>query len=842
MTSPREVLHQPPNPADLRRVPPASPDCARVRGWARDYVDGDLDRALMQQVDAHVHACRTCAVELGRTEHERLRLLRALGRPALPPLPTDFAARVVARLVRDETATISVDALAAASARPPAPAAVAPPGGGPRRRALPPIAVLFAALALLCSLALLFDALDERAAPQRHARLVVITAEQSFHRHRPLGAGDGLGEHEMLRVGAGGGAYVEWHDASSREQPAATLRLHGKSQVLLAEGAPVVGGRVDLVTNRPVTIPLADGSAIEFGVGDYSLSAEPPPELLAVLGRDDLTLAMPKELLVEIEVRAGDHARILRPGHGPTLVAPGFIGVYQGSGATSIVAAGGGALAGGADAVRREQRDVPPAPITSRLFGRVIDEAGTACGGAEVLLSLEVFGMPFHTSRIAGADGSFQIETQGDLRASWAMVAALPPASRPHLGVLVPDALPLVRQGFSSAFAVPIRLRPSSPLRGLVFDDSGQVREGVAVVPCVVDDAFGLVLPLLGLRTQTDAFGAFQLARLPATLPAQQSLRLVFAHHELSPVVVDVPPRASPLALSELPPVDMRRLRWVRLDAVPGNHSIDLLEEVAGLPAGTALVRRTVFSDDGGAVPLVQIGWGRVWALYGGATTAVVRSLEFESIAGVPMLRPAAGTVAPLATVFQSLQAVPDVPVELANSYRHQRIGRNASPAETAWLRVLNEDGQPAVAAQVFAISGEGARGRGLPRFLGLTDEAGRLSLGTMDRPDVVIIDAAGNMHAERLTSGDEVSTVVVQRLGRVIIAPALRQAAAEIPIEFERRDWPLGGPAPTFVRHVGEASGWEIGDLVPGEYLVRIGESEFCVDVPNGGFVVIGS
>jgi len=31
-----DEMHQPPNPADLQRVPPGSPDCARVRGLLRD--------------------------------------------------------------------------------------------------------------------------------------------------------------------------------------------------------------------------------------------------------------------------------------------------------------------------------------------------------------------------------------------------------------------------------------------------------------------------------------------------------------------------------------------------------------------------------------------------------------------------------------------------------------------------------------------------------------------------------------------------------------------------------------------------------------------------------------
>jgi anti-sigma factor RsiW len=101
----REPLHQPPNPEDLRRVPPANPTCARVRGLLRDFVDGDLARDLCVEVEEHAHRCRVCAVELSRAEHERLIVCRAFAALARGerPLAPGFSARVVQRLVLDET-------------------------------------------------------------------------------------------------------------------------------------------------------------------------------------------------------------------------------------------------------------------------------------------------------------------------------------------------------------------------------------------------------------------------------------------------------------------------------------------------------------------------------------------------------------------------------------------------------------------------------------------------------------------------------------------------------------------------------------------------------------------
>ncbi|MFN8825545.1 MAG: zf-HC2 domain-containing protein, partial [Planctomycetota bacterium] len=73
MSLPREPLHQPPNPDDLRRLPPASPACAQVRGMLRDFADGDLSTTEVAHVENHLAGCRTCAVELARAEHEVLR-------------------------------------------------------------------------------------------------------------------------------------------------------------------------------------------------------------------------------------------------------------------------------------------------------------------------------------------------------------------------------------------------------------------------------------------------------------------------------------------------------------------------------------------------------------------------------------------------------------------------------------------------------------------------------------------------------------------------------------------------------------------------------------------------
>jgi len=839
--SAREPLHQPPNPDDLRRSPPSSPDCAQVRGWLRDFVDGDLEPSPARELEHHVHDCRTCAIELARTEHERMRLLRVCSSavPPLPALPDDFAACLVERLVLDETSMVREADVAAAVARAAEARAASPAAPRLTVARLSPVVLLLGAFAMFCVLGLVVRLADDASGPEGQSRLVVISADGTYHRGRQLGRGDGLGENQALRVAQGGLARVEWHDASSRPQPAATLRLRGNSAIRLSDGSPSLSGQIDLSTNRPVAIPMADGSVIEFGIGEYSVSVETPPELLGDATADPLA-SLPAELLIEVEVRGGDHARIVRPNVGATLVAAGFVGVWQGSGDTSVVAVGGGIAAAPRDEVNRaEQPTVEPA-TSSRLLGRVVDSAGSPCMGTDVMLTMAVKGSAVHASRVAEADGGFQIEGPSGVTVDWSMVLALPPASRPELGVLAPDVYAVLREGDVSAFRAPFTLQRSLPVYGTVRDEAGTARQGVLVVPCIVDDVFGLVLPMLAERRFSDANGGFRIDRLPAFLPSQQSLRLVLFHADLAATSVVVPERGGLLASVELPPIAMRMLRWVRMHALPSNATVDMLEEVPGLPAGAGLVRRRVVTDGDGVVPLTQVGWHPLWALYGGAATAVVRQMVFDSLAGTPRMRPAAGTVTPFATVFQPMQMVPAASLELANSYRHEHFGVPAGGGSLE-LAVRDPSGQAVADAQVFLLGVETARGRRVPQFLGLTGDDGAIRAAG-GAGDVVVISPRRSVFVVRAAEVESNLAIVPPEAGHMILPPQLQPVGQTLAVlEMQPLDWHLPGPAPTLSRCVGEANGWEVGDLPPGRYVVRIGTIEHQVVVPSGGFATIG-
>ena len=58
---PREVRHQPASLSDLRRFPPRTPECLRVREWMRDACDGELAAATRSEFEEHLHRCRDCS-------------------------------------------------------------------------------------------------------------------------------------------------------------------------------------------------------------------------------------------------------------------------------------------------------------------------------------------------------------------------------------------------------------------------------------------------------------------------------------------------------------------------------------------------------------------------------------------------------------------------------------------------------------------------------------------------------------------------------------------------------------------------------------------------------------
>lgn len=857
----RPPLHQPPNPEDLRRAPPRTPECARVRGLLRDFVDHDLDHVLAGEVEEHVHQCRACAVELARSEHEVLRLRDAFARTALakgatpPTLPVDFAARVVERLVLDETSLVSRDALAKAvsmaggvrreagvattgvATTGVASAGAGATGAGSMRDAgLRPAMAFFGALVCLLLLVLAMARFgDAAAAPNGVPRFVVVAADAAYGGNRWLRLGDGLGEGQSLRVGRGGGARVLWHDPSTKTQPAATLRVHGEGELHMVQGRPLLtSGAVDFETNRPVSIPMADGSQLDLGIGAYTISAGLRPG-------DDPLAALPVDLLIEVEVKAGDPATIVRPGFASTMVASGFMGIYQGASDTAVMPTGSGAV-GAAMPETREPAEVPAANAPL-LIGSVREWNGLPSVGANLGLA---FGAGPATGTMSGADGRFQVELKGASAADFVVALGIASAVRSDLGFIAPDAVRLVSQGSNRVMASPLVFDLSAPCFGSVRDDAGLPRGGVEVVPCLVDDLFGTVFPILHERVVTNSYGVFRCDRLPARLPVHQSLYLLCVHDELDAGVIAVPPRGSALAQFTLPPLVLPRLRTVQITDLEPHAVVSVLEELPGLPVGSGARRRIVTADALGRIEDLEVGWSPMWVGQMNDGDTRLRQLTVAAVAGGTTYRPSEPSSAELATVFRELDPIQGTAIEVVRSFRHQKFA--ALPTSVGvtqqTLGVQDVVGRGLV-AQVFAVSGTGPRGTANVRFLGFTSSIGRLVAGLSSTDDglVALTDDGSVGMASFNAAVTGVITMTAVGTGRAMLPAALRPAAnagALIELRFRRVDTSLPGLAPKTVRRVGNVTGWEAGDLVPGEYRVGIGSAEYLVTVPSGGFGII--
>jgi hypothetical protein len=864
---PREPLHQPPDPEQLRARPPRSPACAAVRGLLRDSADGDLSPDEQGRVDEHVHTCRECSIALGQAEHEVLRLRRAFAAPASFAeassfaVPPGFAARVVDRLVLDETSLLPRDAvlprdLGGRSGWAAGEAAAQHFGEGrnsgadtvaPRRR-WRLVAAIYAAsmLAVLLALGAGYELFVAEARPVAQARLVITAAADTYSDDGSrLTRGDGLGDTQSLWVGAGGAARAEWHDASAKRQPAATLELTNRGEVRVQDGATVlVQGSLLVDSRRSISIPVADGSRIDLGVGEYLIAVD---DLRSDRSRN-LLAAAPDDLRVSVEVRRGDGAQVVRPGLRSALVDHGQIGVYRGSSMVDVVpaAAGGGEyLAGGA----RRLEPVETVDLRqSLLSGVVVDRAGSAVAGADVLVSFGAQNLQRMLATGTAAAGSFFVETglvgsAAACSAPFAIVQALAPANRPDLGFGVPDVQRLVYRDGHARLADPVVLGSAIPVVGAVVDeDSGPVG-GVRIVPCVVDEIFASVLVWSAGQVQSGTAGEFVVRRLPSELPRYQHLALLLWHEQFEPLLVYVPERGSSALSAEGLRAVLRPLRPVRLVGLPANSALTVLEDVACLPTGTAAVRRPVATDVAGEAWL-SVGGGRLWLRNSSPTQPMLRELLREGTGPTAPFRPQGGSPRLFDVVFQGLQPLLGTELLAASANRFQRF-RAAVQSATSGILLSVQDsasGRPAAGAQVFAVRSGVARGLVQPRFLGFLPAAGAMLLDSEPGEfGVVVLGADGSVAASEIAASGEAVDLQLVASGRILLDPSLRSGdGSAVAVVCERLDPALRGLQQTLVRFTGPLQSWEISGVPAGQYLVVVGGRAVQLEVPAGGQVLL--
>tara|TARA_R110002096_G_scaffold296_10_gene1697 strand:+ start:24 stop:2684 length:2661 start_codon:yes stop_codon:yes gene_type:complete len=872
-TSNTNSMYQPPNSEDMRRTPPTNRGCARVRAKLRDYADGDLTVVDVASVDEHLQDCRVCAVELARAEHEVLRLRRAFEEiqaeqdadPRLD-LRSDFAARVVEQLVlTDMVDSVVTDRDAPSSKAASNAAAVVAVASSEnsgqeslsagttvrRDRELvlaSPAGMLVAGLLGLFVLVIGTRLLDWSVGqPVPFVGLVMVSGEGFGTNRHPLSGGDLIGEAEGVWVRRGGSATTEWHDLSERQQPAATIKLQ-TGEMQLKGGAPMlVDGTLLLQTNRSVTVPLIDGSRLSLGVGDYLLTAIPAdlddPGAFSPVG----TVPWGEGARIQVEVLNGEDAKILRNGPKSGVVAVGQVGSYQGSGPIDIYSlppTAGGSLGD-------RPRVLLPPQILASLGGHVMGPNGQPIVGASIAATYIADEQKFDVSQIAGtgANGAFSLPTQRSVDKAYGWASAAPSLQRPDLGLVAPDAVSFVIQGDVATLDRPLSVGYAATVHGVILNDQGEPQFGVKVIPLIVDELFATVFALPPFtHRMSGEDGRFQISQLPSYLPRHQRLALLLTDELLETVVVPVPVRGSALTSFEETTHVMRPLRSVGMYGLPSNATVNILEEIPGLPGGAAVVSRAVQTNPAGYVSGVLVGRGRIWMHSGGPTPRLKELLE-PSV-GAAVLHPV-GEFVSYAEHLRPLQPLADTRVKLQSTIRHQQIQIEDVPniVQSQTMRVTDVANNNVPYAQVFAVSKTALAGSPSTRFLGFTGENGVISIGAVAATeDVFVIGPNGGLAwiARPTATGNVAQTVELQlqATGRVLLGETLRPAAANpnrfVKVTFRRDPGEvLDGMTPVAIRFATDGY-WQMDDLPPGQYRAEVLGQEFSVVVPSSGFVTL--
>lgn len=816
-----EPRRQPPNPADLRRHPPQGETCLRIRGLVRDYADDELEGPLRAAVELHVHDCRQCALALARAEHEVLWLRRVARAEPEPQLKRTFAADTVQRLLRDlgreTTSGLRLPPPAAAAETPPL--QVAPRARTPRGHRVLFWSLLGAAMALLSAVGL-FAGLGEM--EQSNCLVAAHVLDVYDESGTLLRHGATLDVGSTVRTGRDGNGAFEFRDREQRRR--GTLQLNGDTTLRLGESGPVlVQGSVEVDAREQMALALADGTRIELDGGRYYIDAS---DYRAHDGPLDGRLG--NRPRVRVEVVAGE-ARIARNGTETELaVHSQQVASFGGFGPVDIAAVPSDAEL--SNRLFPGPRDVQPVPAEEHaLVGEVFERlmgAPRPAAGAQVTSYFWRGNMRTTCVTQVDANGFFRVDPQYAFRSDFVVLLVQPPPGRSDLGWQFIDARPVLRTGGQPRLPEPLVLTPSMAIQGDVTDGEQAPLLGVRVVPCVVDELFGLLMPLVD-SVSTDESGAFTLQQLPTSLGPHQQLGVLLLHPDRASRYCAIPLPGSLGARAGRLSLTMEALRQVQLQLPPGNRSVEVLEELVDAPAGTAVLSYRVQP----AVTPVALacGRGRLWLRRGGALLPLrpATDPQFGSV-----YRPEEGGAS--VALRQPLCTMPGAGAfQLVPEFRHMHIEPAAGPP--VQLAVVHEDSRRSEPrAQVFAV-GTAADGQRTVRFLGLTDYAGELPAALLDSEHEVVAVGVGGGLAHRTVSDNAAgSTLLLQRCGTVLVGPALRPPQGSqhqlLAVRFE----PAAGMAQAgpFVRHTTAAEGWIVDRLPPGDYTLQIGNRRLPVTV----------
>jgi hypothetical protein len=285
------------------------------------------------------------------------------------------------------------------------------------------------------------------------------------------------------------------------------------------------------------------------------------------------------------------------------------------------------------------------------------------------------------------------------------------------------------------------------------------------------------------------------------------------------------------------------------------NAPVEIFEEVPGLPPESALVRRTATTNGQGRVLHFPTGGGRLWWRRGTISSPTLRELVRDMSASTLRFRPASSSVQPhllqLHDMFRPMVDIPGTDLQLVQSYRHLRLSPSSAStvggtgnSQTLW--VIDSQGHPVADAQVFSLQASGPRGSVDTEFHGFTSPGGVFPLaGVPLGTQLYVLGPDGA--AGEVTLGAGLPPMIPVRLvatGRVQLAESLRpvgsEAAGILTLRFKRLGLSTAGMRPVAVRFACAAEGWEVRGLPEGAYHVVIGEDEYEVNVPAGGFVTL--
>lgn len=843
---PEDARRQPANPADLRRHPPKDPTCLRIRGLLRDYTDDELDAPLRAAVELHVHDCRACALALARAEHEVLRLRRAAAAAEPVEVPKGFAAGTVQRLLRELGRETSTGLRAPGAAERPgssdrsgagAPLPARPPARHRLRLGVFAVALLSAAAVVLCA-ALLWRGLHE---VERSACLEAASVKFVVDDHGlPVGVDDRIGADAGVHVGQDGFAKFRLLDGD--RQSLGTIRADAETRLRMQGGVPtLVDGGVDVDARGAMALQLSDGARLELGTGHYYVTASDYRSVEDIL--DGSRTSRPR---VRVEVIEGS-ASILRAGMAPETIGKNSVASYQGFSAVQVEAmVAQPMLENGFRSGPRVETPVPQE--VPALVGQVREGmlGTTPAAGAEVMTEFPRHGMRWTSSSVVKPNGVFEVEPEYAFSSDFVIVQVQPPMDRTDLGWIGIDALPVLRDGAGPRLPEPLVLSPSMLMAGVVSNPDQTPVQGARLVPCVVDELFGLLLPLLNLAVDTDNAGSFVLQQLPTRLAPHQQLGVLLldATHASRYHAIPLPgSQASRLGRLNLVMEPLREVQ-IELPATAVSRTVEILEELRSVPPGTA-IRSYTLRPTAAMVPL-RCGRGRLWLRVSSSSSRLLELKEDEDqqLGTICRVGTDAAGVESSSVLRLPMQSVsPTSRFQVSLDYRHRHF--DATSELPLRVQVQDEESRRGEKAQLFALG----RQPGTPmsvRFLGLFDGRDDLRVGLANHENAIIAVHSDGRMAHRAVSPEQVGsvTLLLQRCGSVVVGNMLRPLASNsqqlLAVEFTPAARPGQAGQVPFVRFAVASEGWIIDRVPPGDYAVRIGSHQVQLSVTPGSQLVL--